>query len=301
MKDEQKSFLGACLEIYEQRSFLQAYNNTFELVRADNEAQKQQGYWLRHEVFCEENKFETAPYPNEKLEYDGFDDRSVHYLLIHKATGEAAGTVRVTLPNDEYPSESFLAQKKVNHPVLHSDSKALTMCEISRFCTSKKFRKRERDGRTLSAYYDQDVVKGKQNGKNVTFRRTIPYAPAALLQGAFETALSARILDVVWIVDSCHLTSLERIGFPFHVLGPHVPYHGGSQPIVFNIKNVLDTMRRKNRHVWDIVSDLGRLQKTADDLHQNDWQDHLMDEHSWEEFYEQSLTKETATDFRDLC
>lgn len=292
---EQKSFFSACLELLEQRSFLKTYDDTFELVRADNDALKQQVYWLRHDVYCTENNFEKPPQADHRLEYDDLDKRSVHYLLIHKASGEAAGTLRVTLPSDEYPLESFLLQKHCKHPIIHDDSKVLTLCEISRFCTAKKFRKRAEDGRILSAYSDQDTVKSMQNGKSVTFRRTIPYAAAALLRGAFETALSARILDGVWMVDPMHLSSLEKIGFNFNVLGPNVKYHGGAQPVIFNIKNVLDTMRTKNRHVWDVVSDQGRLQKIADDLHQNDWHDSLMDEGTWDAYYEKGLT-----DFRDL-
>ncbi len=287
-----KSFLETCLKNYQERSFLQAYNNTFQLFRADTEALKERVFRLRYEVFVEENNFEKAPFAGEKLEYDAFDDRSVHYLLIHKATGDAAGTLRVILPNDDFPGDSFPIQKECRHPIVRHDSKAMTLCEISRFCTSKKFRKRERDGRTLSAYYEQDA---DQDGVAKYFKRLIPYAPAALLQGAFDTALSARIMDGVWMVDSCHLTSLDKIGFSYNVLGPHVKAHGGVQPVIFNIKNVLDTMRRKNRHCWDVISDLGRLQKNADDLHQNDWSDNLMDEESWESFYERAAEAEIVS------
>jgi N-acyl amino acid synthase of PEP-CTERM/exosortase system len=292
---EEKSFLGACLEVYEQRTFLKAYHDTFELVRADNDALKEAVFRLRYDVFCEENKFEKPPVAGKELEFDAYDDRAVHYLLMHRLSGDAVGTLRVTLPSDEHPGESFLAQQHCTHPLLKYDSRALSLCEVSRFCTAKRFRKRDRDGRLISAYYDQDVVEALQDGQKKKIRRLIPYAPAALWQGAFETALSARITDCVWLVDSCHLTSLERIGFPFSTLGPLVKYHGGAQPVVFNIKNVLDTMRRKNRHIWDVVSDLGRLQKIADDLHQNDWQDNLLDEASWDASYDQGVT-----DFRDL-
>ena len=288
-----KSFIETCLEAYQERTFLQAYNETFELVRADTAKQKEMVFRLRYDVFVEENNFEKAPFSDEKLEYDAYDDRSVHYLLMHKPTGEAAGTLRVVLPNDDFPGDSFPIQKECKHPIVQHDARALTLCEMSRFCTSKKFRKRERDGRTLSAYYEQDVVKAEQNGVASYFRRTIPYAPALLLQGAFETALTSRIMEGVWMVDSCHLTSLDRIGFAYNVLGPHVKAHGGVQPVIFNIKNVLDTMRRKNRHCWDVVSGLGRLQKMADDLHQNDWSDHLMDEESWESFYDRASEAET--------
>lgn len=285
--NEQKSFFTACLETYQQRSFLKAYNDTFELLQADTPERKEKVFRLRYDVFCDENRFEKPPYADQKLEQDAFDDRSAHFLLMHRASGEAAGTLRVILPNDDFPAHSFPAQKFCDHPLMQYDSRALSLCEVSRFCTSKRFRKRDQDGKILSAYYEQDTVKGQSNGKTAYFKRLIPYAPAALLQGAFEAALTARIMDAVWLVDSCHLTSLDRIGFPYNVLGPHIPYHGGAQPLIFNIKNVLDTMRVRNPHCWDIVTDSGRLQKMADTLHQNDWQDNLMDEESWDLYYEQ--------------
>ena len=36
-----KSFIETCLEAYQERTFLQAYNETFELVRADTAKQKE--------------------------------------------------------------------------------------------------------------------------------------------------------------------------------------------------------------------------------------------------------------------
>lgn len=286
---QDKNFLSVCLDHYRQRSFLKAYEDTFALVRAETPALKEQVFQLRYDVFCRENKFEKPPYDGDVFEYDAYDDRSVHYLLMHKASGEAAGTLRVILPNDEYPSESFPAQKLVAHPLLHSDSKTLTLCEISRFCMAARFRRRQHDGRLLSAYYDQDVVQGQKNGRPALFRRVIPYAQAALLRGAFETALESRIMEGVWMVDTNHLESLKKIGFDVRPLGPHVNHHGGQQPVIFNIKNVLDSMRAVNPHCWDVVSDRGRLQRLADTLQRNDWQDNLLDEDGWDRLLEKSL------------
>jgi hypothetical protein len=56
----------------------------------------------------------------------------------------------------------------------------------------------------------------------------------------------------------------------------------GLQPVVFNIKNVLDTMKRKAPHCWDIIADGGRLQSHADELYSTAWHDHLTDESCWD-------------------
>lgn len=283
---QEKTLLSVMLDHYKQQSFLKAYEDAFELVRATTPAQRERVFQLRYDVFCRENKFEKPPYDGDMFEYDAYDDRAVHFLLIHRASGDAAGTLRVILPNDEFPSQSFPAQKIARHPLLQSESKVLTLCEISRFCMASRFRRREHDGRLLSAYSDQDIVQGTKNGRPALFRRLIPYAPAALLRGALEAALEARIMEGIWMVDTNHLESLKKIGFDCRPLGPHVHHHGGQQPVIFNIKHVLDCMRRLNPHCWDVISDRGRLQGIADALQRNDWQDGLLDAEDWDRLLE---------------
>ena len=276
--DDTKHMIKACLDTLEQRSFRAAYDSTFELVQAVTPEQKGKGFRLRHKVYCEENGYECPVEPGSYVEQDDYDDHSSHFLLMHKVSRETVGTLRVVLPNDEKPGESFPAQKHCDHPLLHHDSRALRLCEISRFCMAPRFRKRETDGKFLASYHDPDLIETQQGGKSVFIRRRITYPQAALFQGAFEAILNARILDCVWLVEPCHLPSLNLIGFPYRVLGPKVRAHGGVQPVIFNIKHVLDSMHRKNRPCWEIVSDGGRLQALADELSRNNWQDELIDE-----------------------
>lgn len=274
---KQKSMLETCVESLRQRSFSTAYNTTFKLVRADTEELRGKAYRLRYKVYCDENGFEWTN-PEQYIETDGYDDRSVHYILMHRVSGETVGTLRVVLPNDDHPSQSLPVQQSCDHPLLQDDLRILSLCEISRFCTAPRFRQREGDGRYLSSYSAQDIGSGYVQNSLVFARRTIPYAPAALMQGAFEAALQARIMDCVWMVEPAHIPSLHMLGFPYSALGPKVDHHGGLQPIIFNIKHVLDNMKRVAPHCWDIVSDNGRIQIMADRLHQNDWKDQLIDE-----------------------
>lgn len=278
MLEDQKDYLKAALGAIKQQSFLSAYNKAFSLFKADTDAWKEHVFRLRYDVYCEENLFINPDSHPDHLESDSYDDRSQHYILLHRPTAKVVGTLRVVLPNDEQPSQSFSVQQVCDHNLLKSDSRVLTMCEISRFCMSKNFRKREMDGCLLPAYYDQDQVETKVNGHVKLFRRRIPYAPLALLAGAFESALEARITDCVWMVEPKQLWSLKKIGLTYRVLGPQIDHHGGLQPIIFNIKNVLDSMHRQNQNCWEIVSDEGRIQKMADELQQNDWHDALADD-----------------------
>ena len=277
-----KTLIQACKDTLAQtlgqHSFDTAYKKTFELIHANTPELKDRTYRMRHKISCEEHGHECPTAPGSYLECDEFDDMSEHFILKHRISNEMVGSLRVVLPNDESPSASFPLQKYCDHPLLKFDEKALRLCEISRFCTAKRFRKRKKDGRYLSAYSPQDIIKAHESGKMRYIRRRIPYTQAALLQGAFEIAMKEGILDCLWMVEPEHLESLQQIGFSYRILGPKLDVHGGMQPLIFNIKHVLDNMKHNAPHCWVVISDNGRLQKTADELAQNCWHDNLMDQ-----------------------
>ncbi|MCB1532005.1 MAG: PEP-CTERM/exosortase system-associated acyltransferase [Alphaproteobacteria bacterium] len=293
-----KSLIKACTDTLmsnlkrnlQEHSYEAVYNKTFELVPADNDELRGRCFRLRHKVLCEENGYECPTDPANFIESDEYDDRARHFMLKHRVSHEVVGTLRVILPNDEAPGESFPMQELCDHPLLKFDSRALHLCEISRFVMAPRFRKRASDGKFLSAYSEQDVVQIQDSGKTKQIRRQIPYAQAALLQGAFEAAMQAQILDCVWMVEPLHLPSLQKIGFAYRVLGPQVKSHGGLQPLIFNIKHVLDTMRHEAPHCWTIISDNGRLQNMADMLAQNHWQDGLIDQACKDMIYQKLLS-----------
>ena len=53
-------------------------------------------YRLRYQVYCVEMTYEAG---RDGKEYDEFDNRAHHVLLVHRASGEAIGTVRVIPPS----------------------------------------------------------------------------------------------------------------------------------------------------------------------------------------------------------
>lgn len=268
-----KSLLDACLDTIKLRTFSNTYHKTFALVHAEMDIQKTQAYRLRYRVYCEEHGIDYAAETGSHLDQDYYDDHAEHYLLIHRKTGKTAGTLRLVLPRKLRAKESFPSQEYCDHPLLQTTDKIGGLCEISRFCMAPEFRRRPEDGRFLSAFSDQDAI----DALPPFTRRTIPYAPAALLTGAMEAALQNRIMDCIWMVEPEHLQSLDQIGFSYRCLGPHLDYQGGVQPIIFNIKAVLDGMRLKNPQCWEVISDSGRLDDMAARLFQDSWHDRLID------------------------
>lgn len=277
-----QELLNACLESMRAKSFYPAYQKAFRVIRADSNALKDIAFRLRYEVFCVENKinpFGTTS-NGEDIERDAYDDHSLHYLLYHKATDQAVGTVRVVKPRADKLLHSFPLQFICDHPLLHMEDKVEKFCEISRLCMTRNFRKRPGDGATLPSYFDQDEIiqPTSSSGPSVRIRRVIPFAPLGLLRAAFEGALDHNLCDCVCLLDPAQLHALQRIGLSYRALGPRLDMGGPQQPVIFNIKHALDNMILQNPPCWEIVSDQGRLHLKANELEQNQWHDHMFDQ-----------------------
>ncbi len=276
---ERDNIFSAALQAIQQKTFYQTYWRTFEIVHAQTDELKERAFKLRYDVYCKENQFETPGGPEvcgKEVERDIYDPKAFHFLLVHRDSGEDAGTVRVLLPNEGEPQQSFPLQNVCDHPLLLLDNKVMHLAEMSRLCMAKRFRRRPLDGKVLPAYYEVEDSETKSLGQY--FRRRIPYAPLGLLRAAFETALEFNIPDMITAMDPAYFRTMKRIGLSYRVLGPRVSYHGGQQPVVFNIKHVLDNMAMENPECWEIVSDQGRLHKKANTIAQNEWHDSVFDD-----------------------
>lgn len=275
-----ENIFAAALQTIGQKTFYQDYWRAFEVIHAQTDELKERVFRLRYEVYCKENLYEAPGGPAslaEELEYDAFDPHAFHFLLVHRDSGEDAGVARILLANEQNIQESFSLQKICDHPLLTIDHKVTGLAELSRLCMAKRFRRRPLDGRILPSYYDVETAE-EAKGLGRFFRRRIPYAPLGLLRSAFETALEFNISDMITAMDTTHFRTLKRIGFSYRVLGPRIDYHGSQQPIVFNIKHVLDNMAIENPECWEIVSDQGRLHRKANIIAQNQWHDNVFDD-----------------------
>ncbi|MCD8526070.1 MAG: PEP-CTERM/exosortase system-associated acyltransferase [Alphaproteobacteria bacterium] len=272
-----ESLLEACIHSMRLRSFLSAYHKTFEVIKADTPELKARVYNLRYRVYCEEYSYENSAEDEREMEFDEFDSRAIHFLLVHRHSGADAGTVRLILPDPEAMLSSFPIQKFCDHPFLEIPERLCHVGEISRFCMAPEFRKRPGDGLLMSGYADQDSIDGHHEGFLTYVRRKIAYTPAGLLSAVLEEAMKHELSDCLWMVEAAHVPSLKGIGMPVHILGPRLNYHGGVQPMIFNIKAALDSMHGAQPYCWEIISDSGRLQEMADRLQRNRWQDRLLD------------------------
>ncbi|MAM57922.1 MAG: PEP-CTERM/exosortase system-associated acyltransferase [Salinicola sp.] len=116
----------------------------FKVVFAASDSDRLRVFSLRHKVYCEELGYEPIDAKN-RVERDEFDDRSLHCLIEHRATGLSAGCMRIVFPDTHnrpgygLPIEEHCGEHGVKielDPKIRSEG----LCEISRVAIPSHFR-----------------------------------------------------------------------------------------------------------------------------------------------------------------
>lgn len=234
----------AARELYRQ------YFDTIVVGEHDREL-REAVFRLRYQVYCVENPFEDPAANPDGLEQDPFDARAVHALLLHKRSRSWAGAVRLILPNEADPAQSFALQEVCSDPMISDPERfpVREMAEVSRFCISKDFRKRQGDW-----LYPQS----NEPNDNQDERRVVPNMTLGLIEGLVQMSLDHGILYWCAVMERPLLRLLSRLGIHFENIGPLVEYHGKRQPCVLRIDTMLKQVQEERPDVWEILTDGGR-------------------------------------------
>ena len=95
--------------------------------------------------YCIENEYlNFEDYP-DNLEYDDFDQQSVHYLIRHRKSGDYAATTRLILPDTNNPEKIFPLEEycEIDNFAVMQPINREHMGEVSRFCVSEVFKRRK--------------------------------------------------------------------------------------------------------------------------------------------------------------
>lgn len=221
------------------------------IVGHNDESLREEAYRLRYQVYCVENPFEDPSRNPDGLERDSFDQRAAHCLLLHRRSRTWAGAVRLILPNREDPAHSFALQDVCCDPLISDPARfpIMKMAEVSRFCISKEFRKRQGDW-----LYPQSNESTDRKDE----RRVIPNMTLGLIEGLVQMSLDNGILYWCAVMERPLLRLLARLGIHFENIGPLVEYHGRRQPCFLRLDTMLQQVREERPDVWEILTDGGR-------------------------------------------
>jgi N-acyl amino acid synthase of PEP-CTERM/exosortase system len=221
--------------------------STFELfkhhlvvVPADSNELLDRVFKLRFQVYCVERGFENADECPDGRERDHDDRRSLHFLVLDRATGAAAGTVRLILPQigNDLPVFRLAGACKPSAKLpLHSAA------EVSRFAVAKAYR------RPLEASWS-----------SASGRRTaLPMITFGLIQAIVMMSSLAGITHIVAMMEPALLRLLRRMSIEFHPVGALVDHHGLRQPGWAAMTHLAERVKECHPELWEIATDAGRL------------------------------------------
>ena len=210
-----------------------AFHQWFEVRNANTPALREEVYRLRYQVYCCENQFENPDEHIQHLEMDGFDNRSIHSLIVERSSGSAIGTVRLILPDKANPNATLPIQQICSHP-LPASLPLSSSAEISRFAISKKL-KRMADGE-IPKELKCSIVLG-------------------LMRAIVQVSLEYGITDWLAVMEPSLLRLLSRFGIYFTPLGPLISYHGMRQPCHASVDSMLERTRHTHFDLWEFVTE----------------------------------------------
>jgi N-acyl-L-homoserine lactone synthetase len=194
--------------------------NTLELIS--------EVFRLRYQVYCMEKGYEPG---YNGMESDEFDSDARHVLLIHRASGEPVGTVRIVPPSPKSGLHGLPMTAVCPQSVMRN-LPPRTTGEISRFALSKQRRMSCRAGAMVRL---------------------------GLMQGIVRLSSELGLTDWCAIMEPMLLRLLRMNAIHFAPLGPLVEHHGLRQPSHGDISRVLAQMSAQQWEVWNYVTLGGTL------------------------------------------
>lgn len=211
---------------------------------------------LRYQVYCRERMFEESENFPDGRECDEYDERSVHALVRHRATGECIAAVRLVLTDTHNPLTLFPVEDHCAHalPTTAAAELAATprsrIAEISRLAVSRELRQRMTQNDNVTGLREPPAALD-------------PHIMPCIVLGLFSAIvrLSAKLGITHWlaVMEPTLLRLLKRYGIRFPHVGMVVNYHGRRRPAVAQASSLIDGILCARPDVWDLITDSGNI------------------------------------------
>ena len=223
---------------------LQVYSKYFAVIPATTPHLTAEAYRLRYQVYCVENQYEDPTKANGQ-EVDEYDPHSVHAVLVHRASGQVCGCVRLVLPT---PRTSLPVNKLLDRNTQQALEQfpLATTAEVSRYAVSKVFRRRS----TETQYADTGFFDLQPDEQ----RRLLPHITLGLMVGIARLSVIHGITHLSAVMAPPLLRLLNGFGMAFHPLGNVVDYHGRRQPCIGSCDELLSGIEGRNPGYYSFIN-----------------------------------------------
>jgi len=227
------------------------FDRHFEALPATEEVNRREVFRLRFAVYCEEHGYEApSAFPNGE-EHDVFDNDSAYVLIRHRASGRAAGCVRL-ITNERTADLRFPFEQLCG---AHLDPRFVDLLylardrigEISRLAVHNDFRRRRIDAN------DSPSEAGSGPGSQIYYggARQYPLVAMGLFLSASALALNAGLERALVVMEPRLARLLGGSGIPFKQVGDVITYRGQRAPFCITREELLGNLHPECKHLLD--------------------------------------------------
>ncbi|MES2316937.1 MAG: PEP-CTERM/exosortase system-associated acyltransferase [Pseudomonadota bacterium] len=198
---------------------------------------------LRHDVYCIERAFLNADDSFDGMEFDDYDDRSIHFAA-YTMDESLIGTVRLVTPRPRQPFPFELHCSTFDGFVKPPHSQC---AEISRLAVKRTHRRRRAD--SVQGIPGFAPPREEQPALSPETERRCTNSPMLLLGMYREMYRHSRAKGIrYWFaaMERALAWSLARMGFRFEAIGPAADYYGEVTPYMLDLGQVMPQLAEKN-------------------------------------------------------
>jgi N-acyl amino acid synthase of PEP-CTERM/exosortase system len=225
------------------------FKKYFQIVPALTPELRDHAYRIRHQVYCEELKFE--PIRENRRESDEYDADSLHCLIRSLRDNEFVGCTRLVLcrPDPHYllPFERTCAAT-IDRSII--DPQAMprrTIAEVSRLAVIARYRMR-RGERTVPISISEDSF-----GSNTLPR--FPYIPVGLYLAVTALAAASGIDHMFVLTEPRLAAHFSKLGVEVKQIGGPVEHRGTRVPSLLNVKKIINGLNFLTRPLYKEIAD----------------------------------------------
>lgn len=239
------------MSLFERINLGYGFRKYFRIDAAQDDGLRDLVYRVRHEVYCEELKFE--PERPDRRETDAYDAHSIHCLM--RGVNEPyplVGCTRLVLarpddPDAPLPFERACAQVLDRSLIDPAKLPRDRIAEVSRLAVCGRYRRRKGESREAITVHDEDF--GDKN------QPRFPYIPVGLYMGAISLAVRNNI-DTLFVLTEPRLAShFARLGVDIRQIGGPIEHRGTRVPSVMDVQSIVRNMRMIMRPLWRAVDE----------------------------------------------
>ncbi len=235
------------------------FHEHFQVVVANTPKLRKEVFKIRYRVFCQELNYERKSNHQDGMEQDIYDQRSIHCLLLHRASQQYAGCVRLIMA-DPSSQASLPFEQVCRYSLSSCHSPQSYFCELSRLAVAVKFRQRlgyqPRAELTVEGSYSAQAEE-----------RLYPLIVPGLYLAAISLALDVG-LDAIYALMQPRLASyLQQFGIRLRPIGELEEVHGQRRLFEISREAALSSINASTYEVFQkLRSDIRKswLQADAD-------------------------------------